>query len=171
MGHPYAIPLYNVAFCQSDVQLEIGQKFLLGYKLCSSFVNMNKSTCWSELWLGKVFQNSSVVHLMDVARRFEFGAIMQDVVCSLHLAHSHHSEPHTGPALAGAGPNARPRRGAPLSNGVITSSFSVNRAMTFLRKIFWQNNYMNIKNRAIYWSRSVCRLHDNTISFFYGEWA
>jgi len=33
----------------------------------------------------------------------------------------------SGPALAGAGPNARPRRGAPLTSGVITSSRSVNR--------------------------------------------
>ena len=41
-----------------------------------------------------------------------------------------------GPALAGAGPNARNRRGAPLSSGVLTSSCSVNRAMTFLLKIF-----------------------------------
>jgi len=59
------------------------------------------------------------------------------------------------PALAGAGPNARPRRGAPLSSGVITSSCSVNCAMTFSRKIFRQNNYMNIKTMAKYWSRSV----------------
>jgi len=42
----------------------------------------------------------------------------------------------SGPALAGAGPNARPRRGAHLSSGVITSSCSVNRAMTLSRKIF-----------------------------------
>jgi len=34
-----------------------------------------------------------------------------------------------GPALASAGPNARPRRGAPRSSGVITPSCSVNRAM------------------------------------------
>ena len=40
------------------------------------------------------------------------------------------------PALAGAGSNARPRRGAPLSTGVITSSCSVYRAMTFLMKLF-----------------------------------
>jgi len=36
--------------------------------------------------MGKVFQNSRVIHLIDVARRFEFGAIMQDVVFSLQLA-------------------------------------------------------------------------------------
>jgi len=35
----------------------------------------------------------------------------------------------TGPALESAGPNARPRRGAPLDSGVIRSSCSVNRAM------------------------------------------
>jgi len=34
----------------------------------------------------------------------------------------------TGLALAGAGPNARPRRRAPLTSGVITSSCQVNRA-------------------------------------------
>jgi len=34
-----------------------------------------------------------------------------------------------GPALAGAGPNARPRRGAPLSSGFITSSCSVSSAI------------------------------------------
>jgi len=32
-----------------------------------------------------------------------------------------------GPALASAGPNARPRRGAPLSSDFMTSSCSVNR--------------------------------------------
>jgi len=42
----------------------------------------------------------------------------------------------TGPALAGAGPNARPRRMAPLISGVITSSCSGNRPMTFLMEIF-----------------------------------
>jgi len=41
-----------------------------------------------------------------------------------------------GPALACAGPNARPRRGAHLSNGVMTLSCSVNRATTFLMKMF-----------------------------------
>ena len=35
----------------------------------------------------------------------------------------------SGPALAGAGPNGRPRCGAPLSRGFMTSSCSVNRAM------------------------------------------
>jgi len=35
----------------------------------------------------------------------------------------------TGSALAGAGPNARPRRGAPLSSGFMTSSCSVNRVI------------------------------------------
>jgi len=33
---------------------------------------------------------------------------------------------NTGPALAGAGPNARPRRGAPLSSDFMTSSCLVN---------------------------------------------
>jgi len=33
-----------------------------------------------------------------------------------------------GPALAGAGPNAGPRRWAPLSSGFMTSSCLVNRA-------------------------------------------
>jgi len=41
---------------------------------------------WSEPWFNKIFQKSRIVHLIDVARRFDFGAIMQDVVCSLHLA-------------------------------------------------------------------------------------
>jgi len=49
----------------------------------------------------------------------------------------------SGLALAGAGPNASPRRGATLSSGVITSSFSVNRTMTtslmmiFIKIIIW----------------------------------
>ena len=41
-----------------------------------------------------------------------------------------------GPTLAGVGPNARPRRGAPLNCGAITSSCSANHAMTFSMKIF-----------------------------------
>jgi len=43
---------------------------------------------------------------------------------------------HAGPAPESAGPNARPRRGAPLSSGVIRSSCSINRTMTFLMEIF-----------------------------------
>jgi len=35
---------------------------------------------------------------------------------------------HTGPALADAEPNARPKRGAPLSSDFMTSSCSVNRS-------------------------------------------
>jgi len=34
---------------------------------------------------------------------------------------------YVGPALAGAGPNARPGRGAPLSSYFMTPSCSVNR--------------------------------------------
>jgi len=45
-------------------------------------------------------------------------------------------KPEAGPALTGVGPNARPMRGASLSSGGITSASSVNRSMTFLRKIF-----------------------------------
>jgi len=30
---------------------------------------------------------------------------------------------------------------------------------------------MNIKKMANYWSQSICRLHDNTIVSFCGEWA
>jgi len=41
-----------------------------------------------------------------------------------------------GPDLAGAGPNARPRHGAPLRSGVITPSCSAYRAITFLMEIF-----------------------------------
>jgi len=36
-----------------------------------------------------------------------------------------------GPALADAGPNAKPRRGAPLSSNFMTSSCSVN-SVTFV---------------------------------------
>jgi len=43
--------------------------------------------------------------------------------------------PGSGPALESAGLNARPRRGVPPDSGVITSSCSVNRAMTFLMKL------------------------------------
>jgi len=42
---------------------------------------------------------------------------------------------YAGPALADAGPNARPRR-ASLSNGFMTSWCSVNCAVTFLLKVF-----------------------------------
>jgi len=34
---------------------------------------------------------------------------------------------HSGPTVADAGPNARPRRGAPLSSDFMTSSCSANR--------------------------------------------
>ena len=53
-----------------------------------------------------------------------------------------------GPSPAGAGANARPKREAPLTIGVITPSWSVNRAMTFLMKIL-PNYYVNIKSRQI----------------------
>jgi len=42
----------------------------------------------------------------------------------------------TGPALASAGPKARPGRGALLRNDVMLPSCSVNLAMTFLIKMF-----------------------------------
>jgi len=38
-----------------------------------------------------------------------------------------HAVINTGPALADAGPNAKPKRGAPLSSDFMTSSCSVNR--------------------------------------------
>jgi len=44
------------------------------------------STRWSELRFNKILQKSGIVCLVDVVRRFEYGAIMQDVVCSLHFA-------------------------------------------------------------------------------------
>jgi len=44
------------------------------------------NTCWSELWFSKIFQKGRIVCLIDVARRLKFGAVMEDVVCSLHLA-------------------------------------------------------------------------------------
>jgi len=60
----------------------------------------------------------------------------------------------TLPWLAGAGPNARPRRGALLSSGAMTSSCSVNRAMSFLVKMIFQNNCTNIKNddKSLAWA-------------------
>jgi len=58
----------------------------------------------------------------------------------------------TGPVLVGAGTNGRPRRGVPLSSGVITSSCSVNRPMTFMTEIFrkdprllWQAVYFRFR--------------------------
>jgi len=42
-----------------------------------------------------------------------------------------HKMLYAASALASAGPNVRPRRGAHLSSGVLTPSWSVNRAMTF----------------------------------------
>jgi len=51
---------------------------------------------------------------------------------------------HPGPALAGAGSNAKIGDWAPLSCGVMTSSCAVNRDTTFLM-MFLQNNCMNIK--------------------------
>jgi len=57
------------------------------------------------------------------------------------------------PALAGAGPNARPSRGAPLTSGALAQ----------------YSNYMNIERTANYWRLSVCRLHDKTIVFM-GRW-
>jgi len=57
-----------------------------------------------------------------------------------------------GPALAGAGPNARPRRGAPLSSGFMTSSCSVNRAIRPLESadISWKKwtIYLNTMARG-----------------------
>ena len=43
--------------------------------------------------------------------------------------------------VASAGLNVKPRRAAHLSSGVMTSSCSVNRAMTFLMVMFLQNKY------------------------------
>ena len=42
----------------------------------------------------------------------------------------------SGPALADAGPNPRPRRGAPLSSDFVTSSCSVNRVTIVVERIY-----------------------------------
>jgi len=47
---------------------------------------------------------------------------------------------HSGPALASAGPNARPRRGAPLSSGFMTSSRSVNRVTIVVERRYTVKN-------------------------------
>jgi len=51
----------------------------------TSFVYINRSTCRSQLWFSKI-PKSKIVYLMDVVRRFKCGTVMQDAVCSLHLA-------------------------------------------------------------------------------------
>jgi len=43
---------------------------------------------------------------------------------------------HVGPALADAGPNARPKRGAPLSSDFMTSSCTVKRVTIVVERIY-----------------------------------
>jgi len=68
----------------------------------------------------------------------------------------------SGPDLLGPGPNARPRHGAALNSGVITSPFSVNRDMTFLWRYFNRTTIWISKRRQIV-GVDLHRLHDNTI--------
>jgi len=60
----------------------------------SSFLYMNRSTSWSELWLGKAFQKSRVVHHMmwHGGLNLVQSCKMWCSVCI--LTHSHKSEPH-----------------------------------------------------------------------------
>jgi len=56
---------------------------------------------------------------------------------------------YTGPALAGAGPNARPRRGAPLSSGVFRAQSTVlwpfcHRAQSTVLWPFWWKYFSKI---------------------------
>jgi len=62
-----------------------------------------------------------LLQMRNLSFQWSFG-----ITCNIH------SNLCTGPALAGAGPNARLRRGALLSSVFMTSSWSVNRATTFL---------------------------------------
>jgi len=77
--------------------------------------------------------------------------IFRTQLCRRHMNESsfRHGRPWQ---VASAGPNVKPRRGAHLSRGVMTSPCSVNRAMTFLMVMFLQNKYINIKKMANFWS-------------------
>jgi len=54
----------------------------------------------------------------------------------------------SGPALADAGPNARPTRGAPLSSDFMTSSCSVNRVTIVVARKYavphWHENWARL---------------------------
>jgi len=61
----------------------------------------------------------------------------------LLFCHSLENKHYPGPALADAGPNARLRRGAPLS-----SSLRRHRAQSTMLRPFWEMSYMNIKKQG-----------------------
>ena len=64
-----------------------------------------------------------------------------------------------GSAPAGAGPNARFRRGAPLSSGFMASWCLVNRVAPFLRKCpTWTS-----RNTANYWRWPLCRWYHRSM--------
>jgi len=73
-----------------------------------------------------------------------FGGVGEIVVSLFYQTTEYDRGEQSGPVLAGAGPNARPRRWTHLSSGVMTSSCSVNRATAFLVKLFQQNNYCTV---------------------------
>ena len=62
--------------------------------------------------------------------------------CAAEMAHT-----QAGPALACAGPNARPRRGAPLNSGFMMSTRLVNPTMAFLMKTLLQNSLYEYQKR------------------------
>jgi len=61
-----------------------------------------------------------------VAKYHTVNSSQKSYLCCLHLS--------IGLALADAGPDARPRRGAPLSSYFMTSSCSVNRVMIVVER-------------------------------------
>ena len=61
---------------------------------------------------------------------FALNYVDQDIFPIYRLALS------AGPALANAGPNARPKRGAPLSSDFSTSSCSVNRVKIVVERTY-----------------------------------
>ena len=69
----------------------------------------------------------------------------------------------SGPALAGAGPNARPRRGAHLSSGFITSSCLVNRAIRPWQSADikpWRENWARLLMlQPLQWRCVKCAIH------------
>ena len=67
----------------------------------------------------------------------------------------------TGPTLASAGPNARPRRGPLWAMVLLRHRAQSTVLWSFRWRYFRKITIWILKKTAIYWSWSVCSLHDN----------
>ena len=69
-----------------------------------------------------------------------------------------------GPALAGAVPNAKPRRGAPLSSDFMTSSCSLNRITIVVERSYTVQHQHENRARLLMFAKKFASFDESVLS-------